>query len=98
MGDRLKADLDHIRQAGHAIKDLSTEFRNAGDIVADYDDALGDAHLRDKLHEFASNWDIHRKRLTEDLDNFAKWALDAADAYAHGDQQLADALEKGAQE
>lgn|SRR3954465_455525 len=97
MGDRLKADLDHIRQAGNAIKHLNDEFRNAGDIVGDYDGALGDDHLRDKLHEFASNWDVHRKRLTEDLDTFAKWALDAADAYAHGDKQLADALEKGAE-
>jgi len=97
MGDRLKADIGRIRDAGNTIKAISAKFDGAGDLVGGYDDAIGDSYLVGKLHDFASNWDIHRKRLNEDLTIFADWAIKAADAYADGDKQLADALEKGAE-
>lgn len=96
MGDHLKADIGRIRDAGNTIKVISQKLDGAGDLVGGYDDAIGDDYLVGKLHDFATNWDIHRKRLNEDLQTFADWAIKAADAYADGDRQLADALEKGA--
>lgn len=96
MADHLKADITQIRSAASTIAAISKEFNGAGRLVAGYDAALGDRYLAGKLHEFADNWDIHRKRLTEDLEKFATWAREAADAYERGDRDLAAALREGA--
>lgn len=95
MGAQLKADISRIRETAQSVTAICQQFEGAEDIVDGAADAVGSSHLADKLHDFATNWKIHRKRIVEDLTTFSDWATQAADAYEQTDQELAKALEEG---
>ena len=95
MADRLKADIESIRHAGSTVHQISRQFAGASHLVDAYRNDLGSADLSDALHDFATNWKVHRERLCESLDAFGRWALDAADAYQRSDRELATVLESG---
>lgn len=95
MADSLKADITRIRQSADSVAAIRTAFNDTPGVVERASGALGNEELADKLHDFATNWKVHRERLTEDLEKFAAWAHKAADEYEKGDRQLAEALTSG---
>lgn len=95
MGAQLKADITRIRETAQSVETICQRFNDAGKIVSGYSQAVGNEHLADKLHDFATNWEVHRKKIVEDLKVFTEWAKAAADAYEQTDQELAKVLEEG---
>ena len=63
MGSQLKADITRIRESAQAVQTICQRFNDAGKIVSGSSDAIGNAHLADRLHDFATNWEIHRKKM-----------------------------------
>lgn len=95
MGDRLKADIGRIRETANAVAGINEAFNDTESLVSSYGDEVGNDTLADKLHEFATNWKIHRERLSEDLKKFSDWANQAADGYEQADRDLAEVLTEG---
>jgi hypothetical protein len=98
MGDRLKADIGRIRDAADAVAGINDAFSSTESLVSSYGDEVGNETLADKLHEFATNWKVHRERLSEDLQKFSDWARQAADGYEQTDDDLAAVLTEGAKQ
>jgi hypothetical protein len=92
LGERLKVDLDRVREVTASLEEIKREFDAAEGITDGYRGSIGSGRLADKLDEFSDNWRIHRKRLTEDLQTFTEWSRAAVDAYKGVDDELAKAL------
>ncbi|MFF1698282.1 hypothetical protein ACFVXC_32455 [Streptomyces sp. NPDC058257] len=78
--------LNHVKKAFEGLNKLSGK----------YGDDFGDGDLADKFEDFAKNWEIKRKELTQEVDALAKIAKAAGKAYEDIDHQLAQAI-RGAQ-
>lgn len=92
MGDRLRADIDRIRQTADELRRIHDEFDHASSIVRSYRGFLGSGLLADRLDEFSDNWKIHREQLKGSLEKLAGLSKTAADAYDGVDHDLARAL------
>jgi len=92
MGDRLKVDMDRVRDAAANLDEIKREFDASEGITDGYRALIGSGQLADKLDEFANNWRIHRKRLSDDLQTFAEWSRKAVEAYKSTDDELAKVL------
>ena len=88
----LIVDITHIRDCAAKLTRVKGQFDSASDTIDSYRNAIGTSILSDKLHSFATNWKIHRGKLCGDLDTFAKWAAQAADAYDGAEDTLVQAL------
>ncbi|MFJ8085073.1 hypothetical protein ACIQ6Y_31200 [Streptomyces sp. NPDC096205] len=95
-GDHTRADLDLIKEMGNGLGRIKRAFDDLGKLNGAYGDDLGHEELSSKLDDFAGNWEISRKKLTEDVEALAKLAKDAAKVYEDIDHQLAEAI-RGAQ-
>ncbi len=78
MGERLKEDLARIGEVAAQITWIGGELDRAAMLADGYASALGSPPLAAMLHAFASNWSIHRRRLSADLRSHA----DLAQAFA----------------
>ena len=70
------------------------EFAASQD-VADGDAwAIGSGELAHALHDFGSNWKIHRDKLLDAMDSLAKAATDSAAYFRDTDTQLGHTFDK----
>lgn len=96
-GDRAKLDLDVIKGMGTGLNNVKKAFDGLEDLGGQYEDDFGNGDLADKFGDFADNWKLSRKRLTDEIDALAQIAKAAAEAYEDIDHQLAEAI-RGAQD
>ena len=90
--DKIQVDTQLLRDSGHALSTIESEFTNANqhsDVLAE---AVGDDQLADRVRNFTKNWDQHRKELVEQIGSLKKIILDGADNLESADSQLADKL------
>ncbi|ATL29679.1 MULTISPECIES: hypothetical protein [Streptomyces] len=92
MGDRLRADLDLIKDCSDALYGIHREFKEHGDPSDGYEKALGSEKLRDIFDDFSGTWKKTRKKLMKDIENLAKYTAEAAKTYDDVDHALAEAL------
>jgi hypothetical protein len=92
VGDHLKVDLGSLRETGAALHQIKQALQRAEDDVRSDQGVLGSGELADAMHDFASNWKIHREKLISSVEAHEKMAIECADAYEQVDRQLADAL------
>ena len=90
----LRVDYAELAHSRDELAALIEEFHNAESIAADGD--VGSAQVLDALHEFASNWKVHKQRLIEEMtavhdmvDKTIHGFLDADNALA---KNIADAI------
>ena len=96
MTDHLLVDIGQIRSSASTVKAIRDAVSESDDLIGRYEHALGQPVLVDALHDFASNWKIHREKLVKDLDTFSGWASRAADEYERTDHDLGAALTRTA--
>ncbi|MEV0323607.1 hypothetical protein ACIBKX_13605 [Streptomyces sp. NPDC050658] len=96
-GGRTKLDLDVIKGMGTGLNNVKKAFDGLEDLGGKYEDDFGNDDLADKFGDFADNWKLSRKRLTDEVDSLAQIAKAAAEAYEDIDHQLAEAI-RGAQD
>ncbi|MFJ2608872.1 hypothetical protein ACIQOU_21010 [Streptomyces sp. NPDC091279] len=95
--DHTRLDLDVIKGMGRGLSNVKKAFEGLDDLMGKYGDDFGNSDLADKFEDFAGNWKLSRKRLTDEIDALAQIAKAAAEAYEEIDHQLAEAI-RGAQE
>lgn len=95
--DRTRLDLDVIKGMGRGLSSIKKAFDGLEDLGGKYGDDFGNEDLADKFEDFAGNWKLSRKRLTDEVDALAQIAKAAAEAYEDIDHQLAEAI-RGAQD
>ncbi|GAB2982135.1 hypothetical protein GCM10023080_055420 [Streptomyces pseudoechinosporeus] len=95
-GEHTRLDLEVIRSMGTGLNNVKKAFDGIGKL-GKYEEDFGNGDLADKFGDFADNWEISRKKLTEEVDTLAKIAKAAAQAYEDIDHQLAEAI-RGAQD
>src|SRR4051794_30288106 len=91
-GDHTRADLDAIREMGVGLSNVKKAFDGLGKLSGKYGEDFGHGGLADKFEDFAGNWEISRKKLTEEVETLAKIAKAAAKVYEDIDHQLAEAI------
>lgn len=96
VSERLVADVGQIRSSASTVKAIRDAVTDSDALIDRYADAVGQSVLVDALHDFASNWKIHREKLVKDLDTFSGWAGRAADEYDRADHDLGAALTRTA--
>ncbi|NLT57248.1 MAG: hypothetical protein GXX79_22340 [Actinomycetales bacterium] len=92
MGERLKVDVDRVRDVASALASIKNELDGAEALTDSHRGIVGAGTLANRLDEFSSNWRIHRQRLSDDLKTFSAWAKAAADGYTGLDESLTKAL------
>lgn len=95
--DHTRLDLDVIKGMGRGLGSIKKAFDGLEDLGGKYEDDFGDGDLADKFGDFADNWKLSRKRLTDEIDALSQIAKAAAEAYEDIDHQLAEAI-RGAQD
>jgi hypothetical protein len=92
VADHIKINTAELRSISETLKRLKEEFEGASNIVDHYSGFLGSGRMADTLHEFATNWDVHKKSILSDVDRLAQVSGDAANAWDGLDRDLAKAL------
>ncbi|MFC8130044.1 hypothetical protein [Streptomyces sp. NPDC057302] len=92
MADRIRADLDLIKDCSESLYRIHREFKENGDPSDGYEKDLGSEKLREIFDDFSSTWKKTRKKLNKDIENLAKFTAEAAKAYEDVDHKLANAL------
>ncbi|MFF6875349.1 hypothetical protein ACFY9S_08515 [Streptomyces sp. NPDC012474] len=92
MSDQ-QADIDRIKECSRALKRIRDTFADRGNPAESFSvDEIGSQKILDAFDEFGSNWKIHRKRLTEELEKLHGITKAAADSYEQIDHDLAEVL------
>lgn len=92
MGDLL-VDTDVLHDAGRSLRRVYEDFKSAGDDARPPESVIAHGRLRERLEEFADNWDNRRREMTKDIEGLGELAEGAATEYERLETELARALE-----
>ncbi|GAA2012886.1 hypothetical protein GCM10009839_04300 [Catenulispora yoronensis] len=92
MADHIAIKTSDLENIATTLTRLIGEFQDAGKTVDHYSGAMGSGRMADTLHEFATNWDVHKKKLLEQLQTLQSAADQSAKTWDGLDQDLAKAL------
>ncbi|WP_324786380.1 hypothetical protein [Streptomyces sp. H51] len=92
MADRIRYDLDLIKECSNSLYRIHREFKEHGNPADGYGEELGSDKLRDVFDDFSETWEKNRKKLMKDIENLAKYTANAAKSYEKIDHELAQAL------
>jgi uncharacterized phage infection (PIP) family protein YhgE len=87
--------LLNIKMLEETEKDLAaivSEFEGADDFSDSVADATGQDHLADKVRDFATGWNEHRKDMLESIKTIHESVKKIYDSFDQTDKKLADAI------
>jgi hypothetical protein len=94
MGDQ-EADIDRLRESARALKRIRGTFAERANPAEGYGvGEIGSEKILDAFEKFGSNWKIHRRQLTDELEKLHGITKGAADSYDEIDHALAEALRR----
>lgn len=88
----LKLDLDAMTEAATALRSLRTEFLAAEEFNRGLADAAGHRRLGSTIDDFASAWNIRRKKLGEEIQAVADSTQAICDTFRELDEATAAQL------
>ncbi|MFG2311381.1 hypothetical protein ACGFS9_22350 [Streptomyces sp. NPDC048566] len=92
MSDQ-QADIGRIKECSRALKRIRDTFAERADPAEGYGIAeIGSQQILDAFDQFAGNWKIHRRKLTDELETLHGITRTAAESYEKIDHELAEAL------
>lgn len=92
MSDQ-QADIGRIKECSRALKRIRDTFSERANPAEGYGvGEIGSQKILDAFDKFGSNWKIHRKKLTEELEKLHGITKTAAESYEKIDHELAEAL------
>lgn len=71
--DRLVIDLDQIASLQSQLSQITNTLENDVSFSAAISDYVGHEELARGLRSFATNWNVHRKGIVEDLKTVNRW-------------------------
>ncbi len=96
MGDipatDLKLNTADLRAAGEDLLAVYREFSNAGPIAEAAADAIAHGRHRDRLREFADNWDDRGEQICDSINGLGEAAHEAAKVYEEIELELVRSL------
>src|SRR3954471_15296783 len=92
VADHIKINTHDLEEVAGTLTRLIDEFQNSGKTVDHYSGSMGSGRMADTLHEFATNWDVHKKKLLAQLEALQSAAEKGAEAWNGLDKDLARAL------
>lgn len=94
----LTVDLGALQAAATELGLLIHEFDTAEDVASDARDVLGSPRVADAVHEFSSNWSVHRKDLLESMEAVQKMISSSHDTFVQADTDLAEQIRAACQQ
>ena len=92
MGDRIRVDLVELGETACALGALVTDFQGAEKQAEAASADVGSPEIADALHEFATNWNYHKKKLIATLEGVRDMADQGRETYIGVDEQLAQSM------
>ena len=92
VADRLVVDTAAVRQCADALDVVTRELSDCPQIAEAVRDVLGDERVADRLHEFATNWKLHREKIVGEIESLAGLCRTLADELDAADKSLATTL------
>lgn len=86
----LQVDLGALEAAATELGMLIHEFDKAEDIASDAASDIGSPTVAGAVHEFSSNWNVHKKELLDSMQAVHKMVSGSHDTFVHADQKLAE--------
>jgi hypothetical protein len=93
MTDRLAVDTAILRETGAALRTCHQEFSHAAESARPDRSIIAHPGLRDRLEDFADNWDDRRTEMINAIEGLSDAASGAADVYENVEEELVKALE-----
>jgi nucleotide-binding universal stress UspA family protein len=94
VAERLKVDLQLLRETGEALEAIALALRQADANARVEQGVLSGTELADAVREFADNWRVRRRRLVDAIDH-RRMVVDGALAYQRADEDLAEPARSG---
>jgi hypothetical protein len=94
----LKVDFATLEQAHSTAEALRREFDGLPHRYDQYAGSYGRDDIRGAMHSFATNWDYHRKILSEKIGEVGEKVESCLEAFRKADAKLASELEKATHE
>lgn len=92
MGD-LKVDTDVLWDAGSSLRTVYDAFKDADGRAEPDREVIAHGKLRDRLDDFADNWDDRREKMLGEIEGLGDIAEGAAEAYEEIETEFTKALE-----
>jgi hypothetical protein len=90
----LKVDYYTLEDSESTLRDLKAEFDGIEDRRDDTSDIWGHDSVRDAMHEFASNMDYNRRKLSEEIQTVGEKMAGTLEAFRTADAELAASFDK----
>ncbi|MFD1825191.1 MULTISPECIES: hypothetical protein [Mumia] len=93
MADRIAVDTDVLNEAGRGLRRTYEGFEQTNAWSRPDRETIAHNSLRDRLEEFADNWDDKREDMMEAIKGLGEAAEAAAEAFENLEDEFVKALE-----
>jgi hypothetical protein len=90
----LKVDYWALEDSVSTLSSLKSEFDDIEDRRDDTSGAWGHDAVKDAMHEFASNMDYNRGKLSDEIKTVGEKMSGTIDAFREADAKLAESFDK----
>ncbi len=90
----LKVDFQTLEASHATAVALKSEFDGLPHRYDDYQGAWGKDNIRGAMHVFATNWDYHRAKLSDKIQEVGEKIESCVQTFHEADQKLYDSLRK----
>ena len=87
----LKVDNHLLESTERHLHSLKSEFSKIKSRTEHYDSAFGSHDIIDAMGEFSGNWDYHRRKLLESIENLGKLVHETIEKFHESDEKLKEA-------
>jgi cytochrome c556 len=85
----LKVDYDQLNASRQALHSLREEFDHATDLADRTEGIWGNGHVSDAIHDFASNWKLHKEKLVAKMQKVEDATEGCLDTFQKADTKIA---------
>ncbi|MDQ4124572.1 MAG: hypothetical protein M3134_03085, partial [Actinomycetota bacterium] len=88
MSTQFRVDVAQLGELGESLRRFHSEFANSESVMRSYEDDVGHPEVAEKLRSFATNWSDKRRKVQKLLEDVARYAEQAYEAYCGVEQEL----------
>lgn len=85
----LKVDYDQLTASRDALSQLRGEFDDATKLADATDGIWGNGHVADAIHDFASNWKLHKEKLVAKMQKVEDATAGCIQTFQEADGKIA---------
>lgn len=85
----LKVDYDQLTASWDALHRLRDEFDGATKLADQTEGIWGNGHVSDAIHDFASNWKLHKEKLVAKMQKVEDATAGCVETFQKADSKIA---------